>query len=304
MKISKNHTMIGAALIAGVLSISLNDRVAAQDAPPEKAQALLDKVKQGELDRQIAAKQTEIDRLKEDLNKGKKDADGLQQTMDATNSLISESTENLDKLTEKGKRLEQEYNLTLARISAERQKIDGLRNLSDAQSKSLGALTNRIEETDVRGRVRSAEMEMLTEGKPVPAEGTDDKGHSELSKLRKTLAAYETKTTAEEKTARDAMRIATAKVQAADAAAARVKRMADTMENGAPEPVAEKTSNEKSKQGKPSQAKPTPSQQDQTKSAQTKPSQPGQPPQPNTVTTKPFEVRPGVKVNSTPAKQR
>jgi uncharacterized small protein (DUF1192 family)/uncharacterized low-complexity protein len=302
MKISKNHTMIGAALIVGVVSISLSEPAAGQDPAPEKAQALLDKVKQGELDRQIAAKQTEIDRLKEDLSKGKKDADGLQQTMDATNSLINESTENLDKLTENGKRLEQEYNLTLARISAERQKIEGLRNLSDAQSKSLSALTNRIEETDVRSRVRSAEMDMLTEGKPVPAEGADDKGHSELSKLRKTLSAYETKTTAEEKTARDAMRIATAKVQAADAAAARVKRMADTVENGAPEPVAEKTSKEKSKQGKSGQGKPTSSQQDQTKSAPTKSNQPGQPAQPSTVTTKPIEVRPAVRANSTPAK--
>src|SRR2546430_1798060 len=78
MKIFKVHTMAGATLLAGVLTLTLAPLAFSEDAPPEKAQALLEKVKKGELDRQIAAKQTEIDRLKEDLNKSKKDADSLQ----------------------------------------------------------------------------------------------------------------------------------------------------------------------------------------------------------------------------------
>ena len=240
MKISNHYTTTGAVLLAGLFTFALTGPAFSEDAPAEKSQVLLQKVKQRELDRQIAAKQTECDRLKEDLDKGHKDAEGLQQTIEATTSLITESSENLDKLTDERKRLEQTYNLTLARIEAERRKIEGLRNLSGAQGKSLEALTKRIEETDVRSRVRAAEMQMLTQGKSLASE--EGEGHTELSKLRKVLATSELKTSAEEKLARDAMKAASSKLQVADVAAARAKRMADQIEANAdaPEPVAEK----------------------------------------------------------------
>jgi hypothetical protein len=45
--------------------------IGAAGAPPEKARALLDQVKKSEQDRAIAAKQTEIDRLKEDQAKAR-----------------------------------------------------------------------------------------------------------------------------------------------------------------------------------------------------------------------------------------
>jgi len=244
MKISRNNKMIGSALLAGVLSFSLNAAAFSEETQQqsEKAQALLDKVKQSEMDRQVAAKQTEIDRLKEDLDKGKKDADTLHQSIDSTNSLINTSAANLDKLSDERKRLEQSLNLALARISAERQRIEALRNLSDAQTKSLSALNRRIEETDVRSRVSDAEMQLLSEGKTVPIAGGEDKGHSELSKLRKTLATCETKTASEENIARNAMKTAAIKVQLADAAAARAERMAEAPEQtDTPEPVGEKT---------------------------------------------------------------
>jgi hypothetical protein len=99
----------------------------------------------------------------------------------------------------------------------------------------------RIEETDVRSRVRAAELQLLADGKAIPAEGTDDKGAGELTKLRKALAAAEVKSSADEKIARDAMKLAAAKVQVADVAAARAKRLAEEVKDEEhPEPVAEK----------------------------------------------------------------
>src|SRR5438067_1877438 len=113
MKNFKVHTMAGAALLAGVLTLTLSTSAFSAEAPkenPEKAQALLEKVKKGELDRAIAAKQTDIDRLKEDLDKSKKDAEALQKTIEDTGALVNESSENLDKLIAERQRLEHAFN--------------------------------------------------------------------------------------------------------------------------------------------------------------------------------------------------
>lgn len=227
---------MAAALLAGIFFLNVSaDRARATEAAPEKAQVLLDKVKQSELNREIAAKQTAVDRLKEDLEKNSKDAEALQQTIDSTSDLIADSTKRYDELSAERKRLQHDLNLTIARIEAEGQRIDGLRNLSAAQGKSLSALTRHIEETEVRSRLRTAEMQAIADGKLAPGEEAEDKRHPELTKLRKTLNISEAKTASEEKLARAAMKAASAKVQLADLAAARVQRM-----SGEPAPGGDK----------------------------------------------------------------
>lgn len=169
------------------------------------------------------------------MDKNSKDAEALQQTIDSTSDLINDSTKHFDELSADRKRLQHDLNLTLARIDAEGQRIEGLRNLSAAQGKSLSALNRRIEETQVRSQLRTAEMQAIADGKLVPGDDTQDKRHPELTKLRKALSIAEARTASDEKLARSAMKSATAKVQSADLAAARVQRMSEDPATGKPE---------------------------------------------------------------------
>ncbi len=225
MKTSLTLTVAGVALVAGVFTSTFSAPAFAEDAPAEKAQVLLDKVKKSQLDRQLAEKQTTIDRLHEDLDHNKKDAESLQQTIDATANLINDSTKHYEELSAERRRLQHDLNLTIARIDAETQRLDGLRNLSTAQGKSLSALNRHIEEIDVRSQLHTAEMKAMADGKLQAGEEIDDKKHPDLMKLRKELYTSEAKTESEEKAARIAMKAAASKVQAADMAAARVQKL-------------------------------------------------------------------------------
>lgn len=233
--------LVRVALAAGFLSFAHAPHAFSQDSQPEKSQALLQKVKQGELDRRIALKQTEIDRLKEDLDKSKKDLDALQKNLDATAALITESNGIMDQLSAERRLLEQTLDLTVLRIEAERKKSDGLKSLSAAQSRALDAINERMAEMDVQSSVREAEVQLLSQGKPVPGEDNDELGSPELHKLKKTLASDQAKTITAEAVAREAMKSASARLEMADEAAARAKRMADSMSKTNPEPVGEQT---------------------------------------------------------------
>jgi uncharacterized small protein (DUF1192 family) len=214
---------------------------APQDSGSDQSQALLQKVKQSEMQRRIALKQTEIDRLKEDLEKRNRDLDAAQKDMDATTALIAASSENLDKLGAERKRLEQQLDLTDLRIEAEQKQNDGLKRLFGAQSSELEAINQRMAEIDVRSRLRQSEMELLSAGKPVPGEDNDENGTPDISKLRKTLASDEMKSVSAEAIAREAMKAASVKLEFAQAAAARVKQVSEQITMGNLQPVAEKT---------------------------------------------------------------
>ena len=198
-----------------------------QEAQPEKARALLDQVKKSEQDRQIAAKQTEIDRLKEDQAKIQRDSDGLEKTIESTSGLTADANEQLATFTMESKRLEHELAVAQARIKAEKLKIEGLRALSEAQGKSLSALSRRAEQADARARLHTIEMELLQDGKQIPAEGREGESHNGLVKARKTLAAAEVKTESEERLAHDAMKAAAAKMTLAETSATTAQRLAD-----------------------------------------------------------------------------
>ncbi len=218
-------------LAAAVLLLSVFTRLSASAAPeeeatPKKSQALLEKVKQQELDRQINARKTETDRLNEDLTRIKTEADGLQQTIDSTASLMTESGQNLEQLLNQRKRLQHTLNVVTQNIDAERRRGEGLQALSEAQNKSLVALTKRIEEIKVASSVQAEESKLLSEGKPLPDADAPGQSRSELMQLRKSLTAAALSTASQEKAARTAMKAADAKLQIADEAAAKGQRMA------------------------------------------------------------------------------
>jgi uncharacterized small protein (DUF1192 family) len=213
---------------------------AAEDSGSEQSQALLQKVKESELQRRIAIKQTEIDRLKEDLEKSNRDLDGAQKDMDATTLLIAASSANMDKLGTERKRLEQQLDLTDLRIEAEQKVNEGLKRLFGAQSSELEAINQRMAEIDVRSHLRQSEVELLSAGKPVPGEDNDENGSPDFYKLKKTLSSDEMKSVSAETIARAAMKAASLRLESAQEAAARVKEVDEGMTQANLAPVAEK----------------------------------------------------------------
>jgi hypothetical protein len=243
------------ALAAGLFALLLAPRGSAQEealfvatgglpeqatpAAPGKAQALLDEVKKNVVDRQMAVKQIEIERIKQDREKTERDAASVQKSIDSTAALIEDSGEDISKLTTESRRLEHELAVAEARISAERLKVEGLRALSAAQSKSLSALARHAEEAEARSHLREAELALLQQGKAIPAEARDETAAGELGKCRKALAAAEAKTQAEERAAQEAVKAAVAKMALAEAKASTAKRLAEN--DLTLVPIAEKT---------------------------------------------------------------
>ncbi len=231
--------MAGLAALAGICIITMAGSALAENAEPENAKSLLEKVKRRDLDRQMAAGQTYLDRLAEDLAKGRKEAENLQSNINATGNLLKESGTQLSQFVGQRKRLEQVISLTTMRIEAEKLKSEGLQLLADAQNKALAALTRRAEETELRSSLGAAELKLLGQTEAAPAAEPAGKGHPPLSELRKKLAASEVIAANAEKVARDAMRAASAKLDLADIAGAKAKRKAGTVEGDLPE-IAEK----------------------------------------------------------------
>jgi len=212
---------------------------APQEASPGKARALLDQVNKSEHDRAIAAKQTEIDRLKEDQAKAESDAEALKKTMESTSGLIAGTGEHLTTLTNDSRRLEHELAVSEAWINAEQLKTAGLRTLADAQGKALSALSRRAEETAARSHVREIEMEILEAGQQLPREG-HEVSQTDLEKARKALAVAEAKAESEERLAHEAMKAAELKMAVAEAKATYAQRLADNDLNLEPAKVTAK----------------------------------------------------------------
>jgi chromosome segregation ATPase len=222
-------------LVAGQAAIR------AQDPAPERAQEILAAVKKSELDQQIAAKKVAVQRFAEDRGKAQKEVESLQQTINEISSAIAESSDTLSQLKAQRARLTQILELTGLRIEAERQKLDGLQLLTDAQSKALAAANRQIEEIDVRSGITSAEQRLLEmnvtsfEGAAI-AKSDSSKLQTEIRDLKKKLVVNERNTSTARRLAREALGVANLKLNEAGAASARAKkRAADTPA----EPVAE-----------------------------------------------------------------
>ena len=238
--------MARSATFAGVCLLGLAASALAETAEPDNAKALLEKVKQRDLDRQITARKTDLGRLAEDLAKGRKEAENMQANVEATSALQKESATHLSQLLSQRKRLEQVSQLTTLRIEAERLKAEGLQLLADAQGKALLAMTKRAEETDARAALGAAELKLVAPAEAAPATETAAKEPAakrpSLPELRKKLLLTENAAANAEKTARDAMRSASSKLELADLAGAKAKRKGSGVDSDLPE-IAEKPLN-------------------------------------------------------------
>ena len=235
----KTYRKNSAVLFTAILgTCALAASALAQTPEPDNAKSLLEKVKRRDLERQVTARQTDLDRLAEDLAKGHKEAETMQANIDATSGLLKESAANLGQLHNQKKRLEQVIELTTLRIEAERLKAEGLQLLGDAQGKALLALTKRAEETDVRASLGAAELKTLAPPDGAPAADAP-RARPALTDMRKKLALSESAAAGAEKIARDAMRAASMKLELADIAAVKAKRKGSNVEGDLPE-IAEK----------------------------------------------------------------
>jgi chromosome segregation ATPase len=216
-------------LVAALAVGSALSAAVAQEADQENARSLLLELKQRDLERQVLSKQREIERTNGDLRLARMQAQKLQESIDATNSLVGDTATYLEQLQAQKVRLEQVVELTSLRIDAERQKVDGLKSLGEAQFKALESVIKHIEETETRANLVNAELRILNDTpnlEPVADGPSTSKTPPEIAELRKKAAAEKLSLAAMDKSAGDAMRTAAQKLEAADVAAIKAKRKA------------------------------------------------------------------------------
>ena len=254
MKPFRLSTKTVAAMLAGTFSLILCGSAPGQAEAREKAQAILDDVKERELETQLELKQTELQRLNEDLQKRQNESEILQRSMDSIAIALAETNDTTEQLMARKKHLSRALELTLQRIEAERLKMDGLKSLNDAQAKARERVARQHDETTVRANIAGAEYRILSQKHPAPegdAPAKDDSSKllSEIAELKKRLEKSTRNTAAAIKLAREAMTTANAKLFQAETAGSKAKKTAQEWglnenaepvdESAPPDPVGE-----------------------------------------------------------------
>ena len=224
--IPHRHIALAAALFAALAQTSSF----AQEERAENAKTLLLELKQRDLERQVEGKKREIERTNGDLRLARMQAQKLQESIDATSSLMGDTSSYLEQLVAQKARLEQVVELTSLRIDAERQKVEGLKALGEAQFKALESVIKHIEETETRANLAAAELKGLSDApqlEPVAlGEAASTKLPPEIVELKKKAAAHKQILATMDKSANDAMKTAAVKLELADVAAIKAKRKA------------------------------------------------------------------------------
>ena len=215
--------------IVTLFALALPPRAFCKTATQGNAQALLEEAKKSELDRKVAAKQTVLNRLNEDLKKGKQETDDLDKSITKVSGATNEATSQLDKLGAEKKSMIGNLELTNLQIDAEKLKAEGLRLLGIAHAKGRDAATKLTEEIELKTSLVSEEMRQLSEKfssekAPSTAKGSGAKRTPTLTELRRQIYKAEQATANANSNARQAMETASQKLQQADAAAARVEK--------------------------------------------------------------------------------
>ena len=254
MKTIQLSTHAISAVLAGTFSLILCGSAPGQGEAREKAQAILEDVRERELETQLELKQTELQRLNEDLKKRENESEILQRSMDSIAIAIAETADTAEQLQARKQHLSRALELTLQRIDAERLKADGLKALNDAQAKARERAARQHEDTTIRSGIAGTEYRILSQKHPsqdadAPVKDESAKLVSEIAELKKRLEKSALKTTAALKLAHDAMTTANAKLLQAETAGSKAKKTArewglnenaePTGEGAAPDPVGE-----------------------------------------------------------------
>lgn len=215
--------------IVSLFAFAVPQRAFCKDGKGGNAQALLEEAKKAELDRKVAAKQKTLDRLNEDLKKGKQEGDDLDNSIAKVTGATNEATSQLDKLGAEKKVQTGELELKNLQIEAEKLKAEGLRLLGIAHAKSREASAKLTAETELKTSLVSEEMQQLSEKfssekAATGAKGSNAKRTPTLTELRRQIYKAEQATANANSNARQAMETASQKLQQADAATAKVEK--------------------------------------------------------------------------------
>ena len=182
MKSFQLPTHFAAAVFAGTFSLILCGSAPgqAENAPApvdarEKAQAILEDVKERELETHLELKQTELARLNEDLQKRQNESEILQRSMDSIAIALAEAGDTTEQLLARKKHLSRALELTTQRIEAEKLKMDGLKSLSDAQARARERASRQHEETTIRSNIAGTEFRILSQKQNVQEDGATPK---------------------------------------------------------------------------------------------------------------------------------
>ena len=230
-----SRTRWASVLVLGsIATLTICNSGLAQTTKSDSAQGLLRGAQKRTLEAQVAEKQTEVARLNEDLTKARKESDAVQQSINATGVAVSDTTTSLQKLNAEKARLLQALEVVSLRIDAEKLTLDGLKKLTDAHNKTAAQLANRIEETEARLNLGTLELKIKTEellwedGAFVASEETK-KLQGATAELRRKLAAMEKTTAAARLAAREAMGVASSRLQTADMATQKAEKRAEEL---------------------------------------------------------------------------
>ena len=157
-----------AAISACIFSLAQNASAADVAETRETPTVLLEDVKKRELASQLAVKETEMQRLNEDLQKRKSEQATLQQSMDSITSAVADSSDVLEQYVVRKKYLARALELTSQRIEAERLKVDGLKTLGDAQAKARDHVAKQYESTSIRANIEGANLRILSQKQALP----------------------------------------------------------------------------------------------------------------------------------------
>jgi hypothetical protein len=217
-----------------LVTLAVPSRTMGEPKPGASAQTLLEEAKQSEFDRKLAAKQRDLDRLAEDLKKGKLEIESLERSISKVGVAANESKAQIDQLAAEKKRLTQDLEVVNLRIDAEKLKEEGLRLLEIAHTKAREAVEKRALELDARTALVAAEMRQFSSKAPldpVAAPPPSKKGatkpapdKSAPTELQKQLDKAQQATIAANTAAREAMDAATLKLQQAEAASEKTEK--------------------------------------------------------------------------------
>jgi hypothetical protein len=231
--------------VAAILASHFPLTARGETKSPENAQALLLEVKKRDFEREIAAKQIEVNRLNEDLTKAQAESEDLKRSIEGIGTAIDDTSTNLDKLSAERTRLSQALEVATLRVEAEKLKVTGYKMLSEGQKKALSYMSSRIESTERKGAIAAAELKLASKqdapatGEPVldNAKATSDANETEtISKLKSQIAELRKKGAKSQQALTDAshaadvaIEAASAKLAQADSAAAKANKRADEL---------------------------------------------------------------------------
>ena len=213
--------------IVCVLALTSLPRAMSQSGSEGNAKVLLNEAKKKQQERKQAAMQKELDRLIEDVKKGKQESADLEQSISKVGNAVAESKSSLDQLAGRRKNVTQDLELLGLRTEAEKLKAEGLTLLNTAHEKAKDALAKRNEELDLKTAIVSAEIQKALDAE-IAADSEARRLSSEsgpsLTELRRNLDKAQNRSSLADYKAREAMEAASRKLQQAEAAAAKVEK--------------------------------------------------------------------------------